>query len=372
MADIIGTSSSETIDGTSGSDNIEGRGGDDWIDADGGNDRIDGGTGDDVIFGGSGDDVIIGGTGFNDLYGESGFDTFTVSERTSSGFSDDLIWDFTFDVDQVDLSAWGVSDFSQVEALLQFDDFGDATLNAFYAGHDHWLTFDSVDPRDLISSDFIYADPAAINAAGTTLDDVMFGSRVDDILAGGSGHDILLGGLGNDRLSGGSGDDDLIGGDGDDVMAGSAGSDFLEGDSGADNLNGGADRDFVYGDSGNDRVRGGAGTDDLYGGSGADRFIWDDGEFGGMSRTTADYIGDFHHSEGDKIDLRLVDAVAGGADDAFTWIGTAAFSGVAGQLRYLFAGGDTFIQGDTNGDGKADFLIFLEGSHSLVSGDLLL
>ena len=163
MADIIGTSSSETIDGTSGSDNIEGRGGDDWIDADGGNDRIDGGTGDDVIFGGSGDDVIIGGTGFNDLYGESGFDTFTVSERTSSGFSDDLIWDFTFDVDQVDLSAWGVSDFSQVEALLQFDDFGDATLNAFYAGHDHWLTFDSVDPRDLISSDFIYADPAAFN-----------------------------------------------------------------------------------------------------------------------------------------------------------------------------------------------------------------
>ena len=372
MADIFGTNSSDTIDGTSSSDNIEGRGGDDWIDAHGGNDRVDGGTGDDIIFGGSGDDVIIGGTGFNDLYGESGFDTFTVSERTSSGFSDDLIWDFTFDVDQVDLSAWGVSDFSQVEALLQFDSYGDATLNAFYAGHDHWLTFDSISPGDLIDSDFVYADPAAINATGTTLDDVMFGSRLDDSLAGGAGHDILLGGLGNDRLSAGSGNDDLIGGDGNDIMAGSSGSDFLEGDAGADNMNGGADRDFLYGDSGNDRVRGGTGTDDLYGGTGADRFIWDDGEFGGQSRDTADYIGDFHHSEGDRIDLRLVDAVAGGTDNAFTWIGTSGFSGVAGQLRYLFSGGDTFIQGDTNGDGKADFLIFLEGTHSLVSGDFLL
>ena len=182
----------------------------------------------------------------------------------------------------------------------------------------------------------------------------------------------MLGGLGNDQLSGGSGDDDLIGGDGNDNLSGGSGSDYLEGDAGADILLGGAGRDFLYGDGGNDKVRGGAGTDDLYGGTGADRFVFDDHEFGGMSRSTADYIGDFNHSEGDRIDLHLVDAVAGGADNAFDFIGSHGFTGVAGQLRYFLSDGDTFVQGDTNGDGLADFLIFLDGSHSLVAGDFVL
>ena len=200
----------------------------------------------------------------------------------------------------------------------------------------------------------------------------MFGSRFDDVLGGGAGNDTLLGGLGNDRLSGSSGNDNLIGGDGNDSMSGSTGSDYLEGDAGADSLNGGSGRDFLYGDSGNDRLQGGAGTDDLYGGSGADRFIFANGDFGGMTRSTADLIGDFSHTEGDKIDLRQVDAITGGLDDAFTFIGNQAFSGVAGQLRYFVSNGDTFVQGDTNGDGQPDFLIYLAGSHSMVATDFLL
>jgi Ca2+-binding RTX toxin-like protein len=372
MANILGTSSSETLNGTSGDDTISGLGGNDTLNGNGGNDLLDGGTGDDLLKGGSGNDMLIGGLGVNDLVGNSGNDVFTMSARTSAGFSDDLVWDFQFDVDQVDLTAWGVSDFSQVEALLQFDIFGDATLNAFYAGQDHVLTLNNIDPRDLISSDFIYADPAAITATGTVDDDVMFGSRFDDVLGGGAGNDILLGGLANDHLSGSSGNDDLIGGDGNDAMSGGSESDYLEGDAGADSLNGGSGRDFLYGDSGNDRIRGGTGTDDLYGGTGADRFIFDDGEFGGMSRSTEDLIADFHHSEGDKIDLRLVDAITGGTDDVFTFIGNASFSDVAGQLRYHVSNGDTFVEGDTNGDGQADFIIFVAGSHSMVASDFLL
>ena len=372
MADIIGTDFSETLTGTSGNDNIEGRGGDDTLYGRSGDDRLDGGTGDDWLDGGSGNDILIGGTGVNDLVGNFGFDTFTVSTRTSAGFSDDLVWDFTFDIDQVDLRAWGVSDFSQVQELLQFDGFGDATLNAFYGGHDHWLTLNDVSPRDLISSDFVYADPAAMTAVGTAQDDVMFGGRFDDALNGSGGNDILLGGLGNDRLYGGTGNDDLIGGDGNERLYGGDGNDVLEGNAGDDAMRGDAGNDVIYGDSGNDRLEGSAGTDDLIGGSGADRFIFRDGDFGGMSRSTADFIADFHHSEGDKIDLRLVDAVAGGTDDAFTFIGGASFSHVAGQLRYLFSGGDTFVQGDTNGDGSADFLIYLGGTHSLAAGDFIL
>jgi Ca2+-binding RTX toxin-like protein len=372
MADIFGTDNSETLTGTSSSDHIEGRGGNDRLYGQGGSDSLDGGSGDDLISGGSGNDLIIGGGGVNDLYGDSGFDTFAVSTRTSADFSDDLIWDFQFDVDQVDLTAWGVSDFSQVQSLLDFDSYGDATLNANFAGQDHVQTVNNVDPRDLISSYFVYADPAAINATGTANDDVMFGSRHDDILNGGAGFDILLGGLGNDSLSGAAGNDDLVGGAGDDTLSGGSDSDLLEGFDGNDTENGGSGRDFLYGDGGNDRLRGSTGTDDLHGGSGADRFIFDDGDFGGQGRTTADYIADFSHSEGDRVDLHLVDAVEGGADNAFTFIGTQAFSGVAGQLRYLFSGGDTFVQGDTDGDGHSDFLIFIEGTHNLTSSDFIL
>jgi Ca2+-binding RTX toxin-like protein len=295
-----------------------------------------------------------------------------MSSRTAAGFSDDLIWDFQFDVDVVDLRAWGVSDFSQVLALLESDSYGDATLNAYYAGHDHVLTFDDVAPFELIASDFIFANPAAISAAGTSLDDVMFGSRLNDSLSGGTGFDILLGGIGSDILNGGAGNDDLIGGDGDDRLSGGADSDLLEGDAEADVLRGDAGRDFLYGGSGNDRLRGGTGTDDLDGGTGADRFVFDDGEFGGTSRATADYIADFYRSEGDRIDLAPVDAILGGADDAFTFIGTASFSGTAGQLRYFRSDGDTFVAGDLDGDRVADFLIFVEGSHSLNAADFWL
>src|SRR6059058_4425143 len=126
MADIFGTEFSDTLRGTSGNDNIFGRGGNDSLYGRDGNDHLDGGAGNDLLSGGSGNDILIGGDGINDLFGDSGFDIFTVSPRTSAGFSDDLIWDFRFDVDQVDLTAWGVSDFSQVEALLQFDSYGDA------------------------------------------------------------------------------------------------------------------------------------------------------------------------------------------------------------------------------------------------------
>jgi len=352
--DIFGTNFSETINGTSGADNIYGYDGDDDIFGRGGDDLIDGGRGDDFLYGGSGNDILIGGTGFNDLWGDSGYDLFTVSVRDTSGFSDDLVRDFTFDVDQIDLTAWGVSDFSQVEALLYADSYGDAAINAYYAGLDHVLTLDYTAPGDLIASDFVYADPAALVKTGTGLDDVLFGSRFNDTLRGGVGADSVLGGLGNDTLTGDTGDDLLVGGAGVDRLTGGAGNDWLEGDDGADT------------------ITGSAGRDTMEGGAGADRFTFDDPDFGGKTATTADLILDFSHAEGDKINLAAVDAKTGGTDDAFSFIGTAAFSGVAGQLHYQFSGGDTLVSGDLNGDRAADFMIVLDGQQALVSTDFIL
>ena len=135
MATIYGTNASQTIYGTSYADTIY---------AYGGNDLVYGGNGNDLIYGGAGDDDIFGGQGYNTLYGGSGYDWFGMTARSSS-FSDDLIADFQFGYDKIDVRAWGASDFSQIQALLTSDAYGDATLNAFYNG---CLLYTSPSPRD--------------------------------------------------------------------------------------------------------------------------------------------------------------------------------------------------------------------------------
>jgi len=349
-----GTVYSDIIYGTSGEDDIYGYAGNDDLHGLGGDDYIDGGSGDDYVYGGGGSDVLIGGTGTNALQGGTGYDFFVMSERDFSGYSDDLVRDFTFNVDRVDLTDWGVSDFSQVKALLATDSYGDATLNAFYAGFDHVLTLDGIAPADLVASDFIYANPSALDETGTGYDDVLFGSRYSDVLHGAGGNDYVLGGRGHDILTGNGGNDLVAGGAGEDVLYGGRGSDLLQGDAGADLLVGGAGRDF------------------LEGGSGADWFRFGNNDFSGTTPGTADTIHDFDPTEGDRIDLSYVDARTGGADNAYSFIGTAAFSGVAGQLHYEIANGDTLVTGDTNGDRSADFMIVLDGAHTLYASDFIL
>jgi serralysin len=70
-----------------------------------------------------------------------------------------------------------------------------------------------------------------------------------------------------------------------------------------------------------------------------------------------DTISDFRRGQ-DKIDLSGLDAKSGtSAHDAFTWIGSRAFSGAAGELRVYKDHGDYFIAGDVDGDKVADFVI---------------
>ena len=374
MANIFyGTNYSETIDGTDYADDIYGRGGDDVIYGYGGADYLDGGSGGDILYGGVGSDILVGGTGINDLWGGSGYDRFAMSVRSTAGASDDLVQDFQFDADVVDLRSWGVSDFSQVQALLQTDSYGDATLNAYYAGYDHLLTLNNVATNELLASDFLFANPAAINRTGTAYDDVLFGSRQNDILRGSGGFDILLGGIGNDDLYGDAGDDELIGGAGSDFMVGGNGSDLLQGDAGDDWLTGQIGRDILEGGSGNDILIGGAEYDFLQGGVGADTFRFNNGDFGGATPATADRIDDFFRSEGDRIDLASVDAnVQAAGNQAFSFIGTQGFSHAAGQLRYAQVNGNTFVYGDQNGDAVADFAIRVDGTINMQAGDFLL
>jgi Ca2+-binding RTX toxin-like protein len=232
---------------------------------------------------------------------------------------------------------------------------------------------------------------------GDSNDNVLIGTAADDVITGFGGADTLHGGSGADVLEGGAGADALDGGGGIDTasyytsaapvmvslatgkgsggeaqgdtlagfenLAGSQGNDWLEGDAGAN---------LLQGWSGIDVLVGGAGEDMLTGGSGADRFRFiavGDSAVG----ASADRITDFSQAQADRIDLQLIDADTGAAgNQAFSFIGTALYSGVAGELRYVIAGGVTTIAGDVDGDMASDFEIQLSGAMGLVALDVLL
>jgi serralysin len=137
-----------------------------------------------------------------------------------------------------------------------------------------------------------------------------------------------------------------------------------------ENANGGSARDYLVGNhvanklngnGGNDVLNGLGGDDILSGGAGADEFRFT--EIGGK-----DKILDFTTGV-DKIRLTEIDANSGLAgDQAFSFIGGAAFSNVAGQLRTYSQGGNTYVAGDVDGNGIADFTINL-GSAPVAAGD---
>jgi VCBS repeat-containing protein len=123
---------------------------------------------------------------------------------------------------------------------------------------------------------------------------------------------------------------------------------------------GGQGSDTLTGGSGNDTIYGGGAGDLMTGGAGIDNFRYDSiTDSNGLTNATRDRITNFV-SGTDKIDLSRIDAITGGADDAFSFIGSSAFSNTAGQLRYTDSGGGIFIvEGDVNGDGIADFTLSL-------------
>jgi Ca2+-binding RTX toxin-like protein len=377
MADVNGTNGADLLDDddgvSNGADTIRGFGGDDTIYGLGGNDSIYGGSGNDWIWGGDGADYIDGGSGIDRAY----------------------YWDSDAGIIVSLFTGEGSGGTAEGDTLVGID----SLLGSFYGD-------------TLIGSD------GQNELFGWCGNDVLKGGGGDDFVAGEAGHDTLTGGAGADILWGNDGVDTAsyeyspagvsvvlesgvgigVGGDaegdeldeienltgsahadvlwGDDfgnILRGEGGNDSLKGFGGNDTLYGGASNDSVYGmdgndtvfgESGNDWLTGDAGRDNLYGGSGSDTFAWADPAETGTTAATADAIWDFSFAQGDRIDLSDVDAdVYGKGNQDFSFIGTDAFSGTPGEIRYYHSGGNTYIEMQTGMSVDVEGVIMLSGIH---------
>jgi Ca2+-binding RTX toxin-like protein len=383
---IAGAGGNDTLSGLDGDDKLSGLAGADLLYGGAGKDSLDGGDGTDSLYGGAGDDSLKGGADNDVLFGGDGKDTLdggAGDDAMSGGAGDD-----TYVVD------------SAGDTVSELSGEGVDTVRASVAAYGLSANVENLTFTG--AGDFQGTGNALNNTVtGGAGADSLWGLDGDDKLSGLAGNDHLYGGDGKDTLDGGAGVDILEGGAGDDtylvdnigdviVETANAGVDSVKstanaytladnmenlsfvgagdfigvGNGLANQLTGGAGNDQLYGGAGADKLNGGAGNDMLYGGGAADQLTGGAGADAFVFTSLADFaagatldtITDFTRAQGDYIDLSAIDANTNtGADDAFTWIGTGAFTHTAGELRYVLSGSTATVYGDTNGDGVADF-----------------
>jgi Ca2+-binding RTX toxin-like protein len=377
----------ESLSGSAFNDTLTGNAGANQIAGAGGHDTLVGGDGSDVLLGGDGDDQLDGGAGGDTISGGAGIDTLTGgigNDALNGGAGADAI-DGGTGVDTADYNGSGTG----VTVNL--------ATNTNTGGYAEGDTLSSIE----IVQGGAFGDTLTGNAATNTLrgmggNDVLDGGAGFDTLEGGNGDDQLKGGADGDVLRGGLGADQLAGGSGYDVASyydsavgvtinlqtqvntggtaqgdtiandvetinGSIHADTMTGNGLANALIGLEGADTLSGAGGSDILRGGQGADTLNGGAGADIFSYT--AFFESTAVAADTIQDFQAGI-DVISLKTV--------DAFTFIGTSAFSNTVGQLRYEIVGSITTVSTDIDGNGVADMVIHLDGAFALQASNFLL
>lgn len=227
------TDRDNVLNGSATDDTLSGAGGNDLVYGRDGNDTLIGGAGDDALYGGAGNDTyVVDGQGVDLVVDTAGdnlvsFNGNLLGEatRTAEGIYVDQFGNQyqIVSADQISGNYYGDLETSGGEIT------GDNNLLITYGNTGVVLRNWDKDLNNFGISLLAPVVPAPVenpvNANGTDLADVIFGSNYADAINAQSGQDTIYGFGGNDSLAGGDGDDVLIGGTGDDSMAGSAGSD---------------------------------------------------------------------------------------------------------------------------------------------------
>jgi Ca2+-binding RTX toxin-like protein len=418
VENLTGTSAAgQTLTGNSGNNVVTGGSGADTLRLyDGGNDTANGGAGNDnIFFIGSltSADVVNGGDGVDTLVLQGPYGALTLSPNvtqienisilgggnTNFGEPGTNRYDYVLTTHDANFAA-GVQARINGSALLVGEDFtfdGSAETNAsfvvyggngkdtltgglgndiFFLAEDRFASGDTVNGGSGYDGMFLRGNYTIdFNAPGytglfTSIENLTLTSATDERYARGGGSEFdysitlsnALVGAGSVLTVSGT----ILTASETMILDGSLESDGalrLFGGKAGDTLKGGGQADILHGN---------LGADTLAGGGGADMFRYDSTAESNMA--SLDQILDFTAGT-DKIDLSRIDAWANlTGDQAFSWIGSNAFSGTAGQLRAYQDGASWFVEGDTNGDSVADLVIALtlQGPTPLGASDFLL
>jgi len=324
----------------------------------------------DTLNGNAGNDILDGGIGADNMTGGAGNDTFIV------------------------------------------DNVGDITTEAAGGGTDLVQSSITRALTNINLENLTLTGAAAINGTGNAAANIILGNSANNTLSGLGGNDTLNGNAGNDVLNGGTGADNMTGGAGNDTFivdnvgditteAAGAGSgiDLVESSitraltnvnlenltltggaaingtgnvniniilgNGANNtLTGLGGNDTLNSGAGADTLIGGAGGDNLIGGAGGDNFIYNAVTDSGPAAAQRDIINGFDvpgAGAGDLLNLTAIDAITGGADDPFVFLGVIQNpfppATAAGSLWLRNEAGETVVYGNIDGDNAPEIAI---------------
>ncbi len=391
---------------------ITGGSGNDTLDGAAGNDTLDGGVGVDSLIGGAGNDTYIIAQGADIIVEAAGEGTDTVTTTLAAYTLSSNVENLTYTGTAV-FAGTGSADDNAITGAAGADTLsgldgndtldGGAGIDSLVGGlgNDVYIVDSASDKvveltgegTDTVRTELAsltlsanvenltYTGTAAIAGTGNALANSITGGTGADTLDGGAGADTLVGGTGDDTYVVDDAGDTVteLTGEGTDTVSTSLATFTLGAN--VENLTltatagaagtGNADANVLTGGAGADTLDGAAGADTLTGGAGADNFI--------VAATTdsalaaPDQITDFSAAEGDKVVLTGIDAnTATAADDAFTFVGNAAFTNVAGELRWEVVGTAIRVLGDVDGDGSADFAVLLAATASITAADFVL